>query len=115
MKKYVEATHKVPIIYAEDLPSMATHCKQSECGMSVYRNVLVQWDEDHDERVLQFIDELPDEIRNNLAVVQEHEGGLSLLWNVDIPRAYATDGETCVDGDTWHIFSSRALLHSEDY
>ena len=66
---------QIIVFYDGDLPNMATHCPQEECGFSIYRNILVQWDEDGDDRVLWFIDHLPERVREQLLIVQEHEVG----------------------------------------
>ena len=79
----------LPVFRDIDLPNMATHCPQTRCGFSLYKGVLVQWDEDRDTRVLIFIDSLPEEVRNKLLVVQEHKAMLGLLWKWRVPsRAY---------------------------
>jgi hypothetical protein len=98
----------ITVFYASDLPNMATHCSQEECGFSLYRAVLVQWDEDEDSRVLKFIDNLPDNIRNELLVIQEHEAGLGLLWKTHVPVGYEEGREFEIDGDIWHTNSSIA-------
>src|SRR6185503_18619950 len=76
--------------YDRDLPAGASHCGQEECGFSIYRGVLVQWDEDHDERIFKFLDQLPAKILDKLLVVQEHEASLVLVWapSPRIPKCY---------------------------
>ena len=105
-----------------DFPSMATHCNQSDCGFSLYRGVLVQWDEDHDERILRVIDEMPANVIDRLLVVQEHEGCIAFVWGGDVPKGYEADGPGIIEpeGDWWCITSSIALpnateRHSEWY
>jgi hypothetical protein len=66
---------------------MATHCRQENCGFSLYRGVLVVWDEDHDTRVLTFIDSLAEENRKQLLVVQEHEGSIAFIWDRYCPKS----------------------------
>ena len=89
---------------------MATHCSQEECGFGIYRGVLVQWDEDHDERILQFIDELPDAIREHLVIAQEHEACLALVWRNVVPPDYAKNSHSVmVGGDVWEIVESRVV------
>lgn len=108
MKKIYFETPLI-VFYNEDFPNLATHCHQESCGFSVYKNVLVQWDEDTDTRVLKFIDELPEKIREQLVLVQEHEGSIALRWRDYVPEDYKenVDGvEVEVDGDNWSIFSS---------
>jgi hypothetical protein len=97
------------VIYGRDLPSMATHADQQECGYSVYKGVLVQWDEDQDARVFDFIDDLDGYTRCCLAAVQEHEGNLALLWKKQGPLWPTRDNTLEVAGDIWNIVSSEIL------
>jgi hypothetical protein len=70
-----------PFVFLErDFPNHATHCNQAECGFSVRRNILIQWDEDRDLRILFVIDGLPQFLCDQIVLMQEHEGGLSILW-----------------------------------
>jgi hypothetical protein len=89
-----------------DLPNFATHATQSECGFSVYRGVLIQWDEDQDERVVTLIDKLPDFVREQLLVVQEHEGILGLIWKGRVPAGYDERHSIEVEDDQWSIHKS---------
>lgn len=93
----------------DQLPNGATHCDQSECGFSIYRNVLVQWDEDHDERVLWFLDRLPVNIIEKLLVCQEHEGTIEFLWKGKVPKGFEEGGSVNGDGDEWNISGSTAI------
>lgn len=90
----------------DDFPNFASHCPQSECGFSLYKGVLIQWDEDHDERVLTLIDEMPDFIRDQLLVVQEHEAILGFIWMGRVPSGYEENHSIDVEGDIWHISKS---------
>ena len=94
-----------------DLPNMASHCHQDVCGFSLHRGVLVQWDEDHDERVIGVLDQMPISVIERLIAVQEHEGCISFVWSGSVPCGYEDDGEgiTAPDGDWWCIQSSVAL------
>jgi hypothetical protein len=71
---------------------------------------MVQWDEDEDERVLTFIDELPEEIRCQLAIVQEHEGSLGLIWHNSVPSGFNEGEEFEVEGDFLVIQKSKGRL-----
>ena len=102
---------RVAVFYTQDLPNMATHVAQEECGFSVYQGILIQWDEDHDTRILEFIDTLNDYERRNLAVVQEHEGTIAFLWNKQIPLQFVEGGTVNVVGDSWRIVSSRVISY----
>lgn len=89
---------------------MATHCSQNTCGFSIYRGVLVQWDEDHDERILDVLDNMPANILDSLLVTQEHEGGISFVWEGAVPQGYTDNDEIEPgDGDCWPIALSIAL------
>jgi len=96
---------------ASDLPNMATHCDQADCGFSLYRGVLVQWDEDHDDRVLRVLDDMKAKHLDKLLVVQEHEGCIAFVWRGSIPFYYR-EGECIVEptGDVWNITSSKTVL-----
>lgn len=97
------------VFHASDFPNMATHCLQAECGFSLYRGILVQWDEDQDERILSFVDSLPDHIRVRLLVAQEHEAALALRWKGPTPDGYQEGSEFDVDGDVWYVDTSYGL------
>lgn len=104
MKK--KAPHDIVVFHSGDLPSMATHCPQEDCGFSLYKGVLVQWDEDEDARILSFIDSLDTPTRANLLVAQEHEAALGLRWKGAVPEAFDVDQEVEVEGDVWHVSTS---------
>jgi hypothetical protein len=96
----------IVVFFDRDLPSMASHCEQSECGYSLYRGILVQWDEDHDERVLKFIDALGNDVQTELLVVQEHEGRLGLLWRDRVPQGLEEGRQIDICNDVWSVESS---------
>ncbi len=72
-----KAVKVINIFDVDDLPNMGAGVKDFSYGFTIYRGVLVQWDEDKDERVLTFINQLPATVRCQLAIVQGHEGSLS--------------------------------------
>lgn len=91
----------------DELPAMATHCPQQECGFSIYAGVLVRWDEDHDERILHVLDAMPNRVLMHLLVCQEHEGSVSFVWDCGIPPGFTDQDEIEVPGgDVWCIHSS---------
>ncbi len=95
---------------ASDFPNMATHCQQSDCGFSLYRGVLVQWDEDHDERVLRVLDEMKPKHLDKLLIVQEHEGCIAFVWKGTVPAYYRKgSGFAEPKGDWWNVTSSKAV------
>lgn len=99
----------VLVFYDDDFFNMASHCLQSECGFSIYQGVLIQWDEDQDDRVLEFIDNLRDCERYELAIVQEHEGTIALLWRSTVPSGYEEGNYIEVGNDAWEIVKSMAI------
>ena len=70
-----------PIFQIEDFPRM----EQEKSGYSLYRGILVKWDEDYDQMILAFIDQLPADERKQLVMAQEHENCLSLVWKGTVP------------------------------
>lgn len=109
-RRYRIEREAITAFYADDLPNMATHCDQSKCGFSLYKGVLVQWDEDQDTRVLDFLDDMESSDRLSLLVVQEHEGGIAFLWEGYIPDNQYKEGASIeVDGDVWSIVESKCL------
>lgn len=92
---------------------MASHCPQSKCGFTVYRGVLVQWDEDHDERILDLLDITPVAVLENIVAVQEHEGSIAFLWKDRPPIGYCPgDSVAPGDGDIWHITNHNDHIHT---
>jgi len=91
-------------------PNMSSHRHQIECGFSVYRDVLVQWDEDHDVRVIEVVEEMLQNNVSGLQIVQEHEGAISFVWKDDIPEMYKNGHSISVpDGESWGIVSSISI------
>ena len=97
------ALNVVNIFDEEDLPNMGAGAKGFSYGFTIYRGVLVQWDEDRDERILTFINQLPARVRCRLAIVQEHEGSLGLVWHTRAPSDYEVGKEFEVEGDFWVV------------
>jgi hypothetical protein len=107
----------IAVFYDFELPAMASHCNHADCGFSIYRGTLVCWDEDHDERILQLIDEMPTAVAEQLLVTQEHEGSVRFIWKGEVPEGYHTNGavEVAMDipgepdaSDVWIIEESIA-------
>ena len=92
-----------------DLPRMETHVSE-EAGFSIYRGVVVRWDEDYDGRVLDFIDDMHPSDLEHLFAVQEHEGGIAFRWKGHVPEGYA-EGD-CLevrDSDVWSVHESTVV------
>jgi hypothetical protein len=98
------------VFYETDLPGMATHCPQAQCGFSLYKNVLVQWDEDHDERIFAILDEMDLQLLDRLLVVQEHKGSVAMIWSNSVPAEFAEGQELFVGGDVWYVVQSNTSI-----
>lgn len=88
---------QIPLI---DLTPMVEDLKY---GVSVYRGVLIVWDEDHDNRVVEVIDQLLGEYQRKdyqLLVANESEGHIKLIWDV-IPDRAPIDVVSSCDNDVW--------------
>ena len=83
-------------------------------GFSLYRGVLIQWDEDHDERILEVLDGMPARILDRLLITHENQAGIAFVWKGEVPRGYEKDKEIGLDSDVWHIGSSVALKDPEE-
>jgi hypothetical protein len=101
-----KALNVTNIFDVNDLPNMGAGIRGFTYGFTIYCGVLVQWDENRDERVLTFINELPARVRCQLAIVQEHEGCLGLVWHTSVPSGYEMGEEFEVEGDFWVVQTS---------
>ena len=68
-------------------------------GISTHRGVLVVWDEDHDTRVLQAIDETFMDAPP--LAVGEHKGTLLVLWASEEVASRCAQKDLMVDADYW--------------
>jgi hypothetical protein len=96
------------VFRVSDLPNMGAAVRGFSYGFTIYRGVLIQWDEDEDRRILTFIDQLPAKVRCGLSIVQEHEGGLGLVWCNGVPAGYEVGKEFEVEGDFWVVEKSKS-------
>jgi hypothetical protein len=67
-------------------------------GMSIYKNVLILWDEDFDTTIHNFIDSLGIDAKS-LCAAMERKGILNLLWHDFIPEKYQENKEVLVNKD----------------
>ena len=81
-------------------------------SLSVYRGVIVHWDEDHDSRVLNLIDDMTEKDRHNLVAIHEREGQASYVWNGKTPAQYE-EGVNTRCGDHWPCSETIELLDTE--
>jgi hypothetical protein len=72
------------------------------CGFDHYKDIIVVWDEDHDKRILKFIDSLSEDVRMSIFAVKEESGTLSviLLHNADLG---ILGYEVSMYGDMWTV------------
>ena len=103
MKRDRYAKKNVPIVYQDELPAGGAD------ALSVYKGVLVLWDEDQDARVLEFVDQVAEGDRTKLLAVQEHEANLYLLWRGEIPEQYTQSKMVELENDFWEIVESRSV------
>lgn len=96
----------IVVFYDSDLTSPASRDPGS--GWSLYKAVLVRWDQDDDERALTLIDELPPHMRSQLLVVQERKAMVGFLWKDEVPSGYDEGEQIEVEGDVWTVDISKA-------
>ena len=99
---------RIKVFRVSDLPNIGASVKGFSYGFTIYRGGLIQWDEDEDERILSFIDQLPAKVRCDLSIVQEHEGGLGFVWCNGVPAGYEVGREFEVEGDFWVVEKSKS-------
>lgn len=81
------------------------------CGFSVYRDILVFWDDDHDGRIFDALDNMDPVCRSYLIAVRERKAQLYFLWDGREPhgfeglRSFLLPG----DGDTFNTGASFIL------
>lgn len=73
---------------------------------TIYKGLIVFFDDDQDTRVLTFIDDLSIKIRQKLFAVGESEGSLTLVWNCHPPKKYEEEEQVHCCGDDWHVCTS---------
>jgi len=87
--------------YPDDFPNKEGE-DQYRYGFTVYKEVIIQWDRDRDERIFSWYDELPKKIREKIVIAQEHEGMIYLVITKKIKKedlGTAWD----VDGEVWKL------------
>lgn len=73
---------------------------------TIYKGLMVFFDDDQDTRVLTFIDDLSTKMRQKLFAVGESEGSLTLVWNCHPPKKYEEEERVHCCGDDWHVCKS---------
>lgn len=89
--------------------------------IEVYKNVILAYDPDLDERLKEVIEIVIPYFRNNLQVVHECDGTLTMIWKNEVPECFMP-GEsidvTYSDGqlDFWHIgYSTSSQKITQNY
>src|SRR6187551_349632 len=93
----------VPVFSADHLNALDREIQCDTVDFSLHANIIVLWDADYDNRVLDLIDqEWPPGKERPLAVA-EREGWIGLLWPDECAarRGSWRNGEYFVCGDTW--------------
>jgi len=103
----VDRYHKhEPVIIFNETQFPEPDTRFARYGFSVYKNIFIQWDENHDTRVLTFIDEMADVYRDLLIMCHYRKGSLMLVWKNQIPYIYTENKSVSVQEDEWYICSS---------
>lgn len=102
---------KVPLFVSrESFPVIPMNQIKRGYGVTIYKGVIVTWDEDYDTRVFDLVDRILKEQQGELLVIREHEGCVSFVWKRMIPEKYAGDAEQIEIGyDLWTIDESVVL------
>jgi len=104
MREIMRVVRSVKAYRYRELPKL--EMTPEEAGFSIYRGVVVRWDEDYDARVLDFIDRLSLEDRKNLVAVQEHEESIAFRWEDHVPIELDEGKNILIDGDVWTVIES---------
>ena len=83
-------------------------------GSEIYKDVEIIWDEDRDQRIKFFIDQLPDMERLDLAMCEENEGGITLYWKTDGPERFKSMDFVHIPGDDWNIDKQYHWVQNRD-
>ncbi len=80
--------------------------------VSVYKNVIIGWDEDRDKRVLEFLRNIENDGHLlDLLAIQEHEASIALFWSCAPPDSYRVgDDKDMTDGDIFTIRTSETPM-----
>ncbi|MCK5588091.1 MAG: hypothetical protein KAI34_05165 [Candidatus Lokiarchaeota archaeon] len=88
---------KGKIRYPDNFPNKEG-ADQYRYGFTLYKEVIVQWDRDRDERIFSWYDSLPEKLQKHIIIIQEHEGMLYLVLDKeikieDLGRSWDVEGE----------------------
>lgn len=92
----VSVTDRTKVIHTD------AHSWPLDGDVSWYRGVIIAWDEDHDKRIMAFVDDLSRTQREALVLAYENQGGIELVWRGQ-PRL---SGDVSVQNDSWTVTNS---------
>jgi len=95
------------IINIFHLAEIEDEVDERDYGISLYRGVLIKWNEARDKRVPMLIDSMPIQIVEKLLAVCYHKGNVAFLWRGAVPNDYAEYKSVNVWGDNWSICWSK--------
>ena len=90
----------LPILRLDDFPSYAG-------SISVYKNIIVCWDDDYDGRIVEFLDTLDNLTRSCILAIGEHKGSIFFLWKEGVCIHAFDDGVSTTEeigSDWWYPF-----------
>lgn len=94
-------TRTTPVVAISHLQRLGS----LEDGISVHHGIIVVWDEDHDGRILNMIEErFPLGSAKPLAV-REHKGGVQMLWEHAGDAIHCAPDELMTEGDYWAVLN----------
>jgi len=80
-----------------------------ETRVFIYQKTIILLDDDYDKRVIEWVGNLPESIRKNLVIANEHEGSLYLYWRYSVPEEYSQEKIVDVPDDQWTISRSELV------
>ncbi len=97
---------KLPHIYlnmiSDDIQTAAI-----ENGFSLFKNIMIVWDEGDKKDVLSFVDKIPEKVREKLLLVFQYRGTIDMIWKEKVPQSY--------QGNTVLVGSERCTVFSSAY
>ena len=103
MKKNKAKPHHIYLnMISDDIQTAAI-----ENGFSLYKNIMIVWDEGNKKDVLSFVDKIPEKVRENLLLVFQYKGTIDMVWKDKVPQSY--------QGNTVLVSSERCTVFSSAY
>jgi len=89
------------IRYPDNFPNKE-EADQYRYGFTLYKDVIVQWNRDRDERLFKWYDSLPEKLREHIIIVQKHEDKIYLVLDKEIKiKDIGTSWD--VEGEIWKL------------